>query len=270
MPLLAALFLSISFSMISVIELVERFFVFFPEKNIASTPDRVGLSFEDHFFVTPSGRRLHGWLIKGNGAGSEQGPSISLLFFHGNAGNISHRLEKLSLLSELGESVFIFDYAGFGRSEGRPSEQNLYEDAHAAQAYLTQLRPNQPILLYGESLGCAAAIHVAASRQVGGIILEAAFYNLHSMARRYYPFLAFLAKDRYDNAAKIGRIRAPILFIHAETDQVTPISEGRRLFDSAQAPKGGLWLPSGDHNNAFWVERETYQQGLKDFMKRLR
>jgi len=229
--------------------------LYFPEKELAATPQESGLAYQEIFFSANKDRKLHGWLVP------HPKPAATLLFFHGNAGNISHRLEKIKILHDAGVTTFIIDYSGYGKSEGKPSEKNLYEDGVAAYEKLTG-----PVVLYGESLGSAVAIEIALQKKVAGIILEGAFTSLKALAKKHFPFLSGLAGDEYDNLEKIGRVSAPVLFIHATHDEICPFNGARELYEKTTAPKQSLWLESGGHNDAFWVNKELYFSTLCSFV----
>lgn len=242
---------------------MEQTFLYFPERRLLATPESVNLRFDDHFFNTPSGRGLHGWFLP------HPNPKAVLLFFHGNAGNISHRLEKLKLLHDLGAAVFIIDYAGYGKSEGKPSEQNLYADGEASYQHAIAVLKVDPkrLFLYGESLGSAVAIELALHQKVAGVILEGAFTSLKELARQHMPFLSAMAKDQYKNLEKIGQVTVPILFIHAKHDEICPLAMAEQLYEQAPQPKQAVWLEEGGHNDSFWVEREVYRNAINEFLK---
>lgn len=237
-------------------------FIYFPERRLTATPKDIGLNYQEVPFWTASGRKLHGWFLPHAQA------KATFLFFHGNAGNISHRLEKLKIFYDLGIETFIMDYSGYGKSEGSPSEKNLYKDGFATYTHATQQRQIDParILLYGESLGSSVAIEVALQEQVAGIILEGAFTSLKELASKHMPFLSFLAANEYNNLEKIGRIKVPLLFIHPKNDEICPFEEALRLYEKAPLPKKSVWLERGGHNDAFCLDQEKYVQGLKEFV----
>lgn len=246
-------------------DFVERLLVYFPERELIADPLKIGRVFIEDVFQTKDGRKLYGWWIE------HPQEKASLLFFHGNAGNISHRLDKIKILHETGVSIFIFDYSGFGKSEGTPSEQNLYQDGLAAYDYLINQRKKDPknILFYGESLGCAVALEVATQNPVAGIILESPFVSLKEMARAHYPFLAFLAGDKFNNIEKIGKIDVPKLFIHSKNDEIIPFSQGLKLYENSPDSKQHLWLDRGSHNDAFFLNAHDYQNTLANYLKLL-
>ncbi|MFC6672211.1 alpha/beta hydrolase [Marinobacterium aestuariivivens] len=205
-----------------------------PSQALVATPADIGLRYRDVEIDTDDGERLHGWYLPG-----EPG-SATLLFLHGNAGNISHRLDSLALFHELGLSVLIIDYRGYGRSSGSPNERGLYRDGEAALAYLLG-RLNVPaskILLFGRSLGAAVAARLASRHSVGGLILESAFTSATDMAAELYPWLParLLVRYRYDTARYLQGVTAPVLIIHSRDDEIVPFRHAERLYRIGSAP----------------------------------
>lgn len=244
---------------------VERHNVYFPMKKITTTPEAVGLNYEDVYFKTSDNEQLHGWFIPNNKAG------FTVIFCHGNAGNISHRLEKLLMLYTLGVNIFIFDYRGYGKSQGIPSESGLYKDAKAAYNYLRWRRkiPGDNIILYGESLGGAVVIELAHKEKVRALITEEAFSSLKDMARIAYPIIPqFMILSKFDSVSKIREIKCAKLIIHSSNDEIVPFSFGEKLFDAANPPKKFLEL-SGSHNTAFLDSEEQFRKGIKSFIDSL-
>jgi fermentation-respiration switch protein FrsA (DUF1100 family) len=241
--------------------------IFYPDmpgRTLEATPAEVDLAFEDVSLATADGEQLHGWYVP-----HEAAPA-TLLFCHGNAGNISHRLDSIRLFHELGLNVLIFDYRGYGRSSGTASEQGTYRDAEAAWEYLVGERGIAPphIVLFGRSLGAAIASDLATRTQPGAVILESAFTSVTDMAARLYPWLPvrWLASYRYDNAAKIRDISAPVLIMHSRDDEIIPFSHGERLYALANEPKRMLELRGG-HNDGFHVSRDDYRPIVGDFIR---
>jgi len=198
-------------------------------------------------------------------------PRAALVFFHGNAGNISHRLESISVFNRLGLSVLIVDYRGYGRSGGSPSEAGTYRDAEAAWHHLLEdrgLRPGE-IVVFGRSLGAAVAARLAATVQppAAALIVESAFSSLPEAAARAYPFLParWLTRYSYATAAYVADARAPVLVIHARDDEIIPIELGRRVYAAAGGPKRFLAI-DGDHNSGFMRSLDSYQRGIDGFL----
>jgi len=234
-----------------------------PGRELESTPAAVGLAYEDVTLRTRDGVQLHAWFIP---AGN---PRATLLFCHGNAGNISHRLDSIRLQHALGLQVLIFDYRGYGRSEGSPSEKGSYRDVDAAWHYLREVRglPESRIIIFGRSLGAAVAADLASRTQPAAVILESAFTSVADMAAEFYPWLPvrLLSRYRYDNLGKMARITRPLLLVHSRQDEIIPFAHGERLFARASEPKQFLEL-SGGHNDAFLTSRRAYTHGLKTFL----
>ena len=247
------------------IRIFERQSIFFPRREMAETPQAVGMSYQDVGFTTADGARLHGWYIPHAGA------SRTVLFCHGNAGNISYRLDKLSMLYDLGVNIFIFDYRGYGKSEGAPSEKGLYADTQAAYSVLTREKKAAPasIVLYGESIGGACAIDLAAREKVGAVILEGTFTSVSDMAAAYYPFVpAFALASKFDSVRFIAELSCPKLIIQSIDDEIVPFALGQRLYDAAKEPKRFLKLHGG-HNTAFLDSKEEYITGITSFLESL-
>jgi hypothetical protein len=240
--------------------------LFQPTRTLVATPRHAGLSYEDVRFDTADGVTLHGWFVPAPRA------RWTLLFFHGNAGNVSHRLETLALLHELGESVLLFDYRGYGQSEGAPSEAGLVRDAEAAWRYLTQTRGIDAgrIVLMGRSLGGAVAAQLARRRPAAGLVLESTFTSVPELAGDLYPWLPAraLARVRLDTLYAVRRLELPLLVVHSETDEIVPVAHGRRLYEAASAPKQWLAIDGG-HNDGFLRSRGRYRAGLDGFLESL-
>jgi uncharacterized protein len=249
---------------IALVRWVEPQLIYFPTREIVQTPTAAGLTFRDLHITTADGVQLHGWFIP---TAIEDAPVVLLL--HGNGGNISHRLEKIALLRDTGASVCIIDYRGYGKSEGHPSESGLYLDARAAYDYLVNELKTDPrrLVLYGESLGTAVAVHLAADRPVAGVILEAAFTSARTVARELYRFLPIhlAMRSRFDTLSGIPGVKAPLLILHSRSDEFFGIEHAERLLAAAPGPKRLVELRGG-HNDAFLVSGETYSAALRDFV----
>jgi len=234
-----------------------------PTRKIIATPASIGLDYETIRLTTEDGLTLHGWFIPA------QKERAILLFFHGNAGNISHRLDSIKIFNELGLSTLIIDYRGFGQSEGEPSEEGTYRDAKAAWRYLTDDRqvPSNKIVLFGRSLGGAIAAHVGAGHNAGGLVLESAFTSLPEIASDIYWFFParWLTQMEYNTKAALQSISSPVLVIHSPEDGLVPYSHGKELFETASNPKQFLKLRGG-HNGGFLQDRKLYLQGLDRFL----
>jgi len=237
--------------------------VFMPYRTLEATPKDWGLDYEDVVFSTPAGVRLHGWFIPR--AGSRQ----VLLFFHGNAGNISHRGDSVAIFNRLGLSVFIFDYRGYGRSEGAPSEDGLYEDASSAWRYLTETRGVDPrdVVVFGRSLGAAVAAELASRERPGLLILESSFSSARDLADVVLPLVSRLVVLRYgfDTRARMPSVVCPVLVLHSPEDEMIPFGLGEEVYQAANPPKAFVRL-RGDHNSGFLRSQPDYEQALAQFL----
>jgi fermentation-respiration switch protein FrsA (DUF1100 family) len=191
------------------------------------------------------------------------------LFCHGNGGNISHRLDSLVIFHRLGLNVFIFDYRGYGRSRGRPSEQGTERDALGAWRWLTEDKQTDPVtlLIFGRSLGGAIAAELANQRPSAGLILESSFTSFIDIGRAHYPFLPvrLLARYRYETIKKVAGINIPVLVVHSRQDELVPFSYGQKLFEACSEPKEFLEI-SGGHNDGFLLSGDVYVRGLDGFI----
>ncbi len=234
-----------------------------PGREISATPAALSLRFEEVAPVAADGVRLHGWWVPAPDA------RLTLLHFHGNAGNIGHRLDLLQIWSSLGVNVLLFDYRGYGRSDGAPSEAGLYLDAEAAWEHLTKARALAPaaIVIHGQSMGGAVAAWLAARRPAAALVLESAFTSVPDIAGDLYPWLPtrWLTRLRLDTH-ELARVRSPVLVIHSRDDEIIPFAHGEALHAAANAPKRFVAL-AGDHNSGFWISREVYAGALREFFK---
>ena len=255
---------------VTALAMFEQTFLYFPEREITLTPATAGLSYEEVFFPAADGTRLHGWYLHG----SPGRPLV--LFFHGNAGNISHRVENLSLFHrELGVPVFIFDYRGYGRSDGEPGEEGTYADARGALAWLRQQGWEPARMVYfGRSLGAAVAVQLALEAPPAGLVLESPFPSVAALGRYHYSLLYHLlgwALDaRYDSAAKIGRLRLPLLMFQGDRDGIVPPDMARRLFARANEPKTFHLIPGAGHNDTLEYGDGDYWEGWRRFLEQIK
>ena len=237
--------------------------IFYPAPELVATPAEWGLDYDDVSLETPDGTRLHGWYIP------HQGSDRVLLFFHGNAGNISHRGESVAIFHRLGLNVFIADYRGYGRSQGSPSEAGLYEDARTAWQYLTETRgvDKSDIIVFGRSLGSSVAAKLASEVRPGALILESPFTSARDMAREMLPILSYLTivRFRFDTAAYLQDVNAPLLVMHSPEDELIPYRLGERVYQAANEPKRFAAL-KGDHNSGFLRSQPAYEEMLGDFI----
>lgn len=227
-----------------------------------------GCTVEDCYFMTEDGLRLHGWWCRPTHAEGITADMV-LLWFHGNAGNLSHRADLMLRLAKTPAQVFIVDYRGYGRSEGRPSEQGLYRDSDAAWRYLSSERRVAPerIVLFGDSLGAAVAVDLASRVPAAGLIVQSGFTSAADMAAEHFPFVPrALIRTKMDSLAKIPRVGAPKLFIHSPQDEVVPYQLGRRLFEAAPEPKRFVEVEGASHNDTDVVGGHRYFDAVRDFV----
>ncbi|MBI4178659.1 alpha/beta hydrolase [bacterium] len=242
----------------------ERRLIFFPIREVNQTPADVGISFEWRRFLSYDGNQLTGWWVR------HPEPIATILFFHGNAGNIGDRLQNLALLRQRGFSVFIFDYRGYGESEGKPSEEGLKMDADAAYEELTvQLGvPPEEIVFFGRSLGAVLAAHTARGRPIRGIILEGCFPSAREMAEIIFAPIRvphpFISVD-LNTIAYLKLRRCPLLVIHGTLDDVIPYRLGQDLFSRAEHPKSFYAVEGGSHNDCYLVGGAAYFDRIAQF-----
>jgi len=243
---------------------LENTSIFYPERTLAATPQNIGLPFEDVSITTQDQVKLHGWLIKAPRAKS------TLIFFHGNAGNIGGRLGKIDLFHHLGLNVLIIDYRGFGNSGGYPTEKGIYKDATATYDYLMQRddMQGQHVISYGASLGGAVAVDLATRRDVACLIVDSSFSSAVDMAKRIYPFIpSFLIRSKMDSIKKIKNISTPVLFIHSVEDETVPIVLGKKLYEAASEPKEFIEI-TGGHNDGHIHAGDKIRNGIQTFLNK--
>jgi pimeloyl-ACP methyl ester carboxylesterase len=251
--------------------------VFMPSRDVLETPKSMGIKFEDIQLTTKDNVNLSAWLIPAKD-NDPIGKGI-ILFCHGNGGNISNRTSYLPIFKDLGLSTFLFDYRGYGKSEGQPSEEGTYADVEAAWQYLTQERkiPPQKIIVYGESLGGAIASYIVqttaqqnSQNSAAGLILASTFTSISDRAAELYPFLPIrlLSRFNYNSRDRLPNIKIPVLIIHSTDDEIIPFHHGDRNFQVANAPKKLVKL-RGNHNEGFLDSLETYRTGINEFLQKL-
>ena len=236
--------------------------MFLPEAGYSRTPAAAGLEAEEVAFEAADGVPLYGWFLPGEGH--------PWLWSHGNGGNISHRLGHASVLhAELGVPLFLYDYRGYGRSSGSPSERGTYSDARGALRWLASRCecPTSEVIVYGQSLGSAVAVDLAMSVPVRALVVEAGFTSVSAMVRRsaFWP-LSPLFSGIYDTASKIGRVAAPLLILHGSVDETVPVAMGRELFEAASPPKTFRIVPGARHDDIFIAGGAAYVGILRDFL----
>jgi uncharacterized protein len=248
--------------------------VYMPSQALTQTPAIIGLKFEDIQITTKDNVNLDAWFVPAKD-NDQIGKSV-ILFCHGNGGNIGNRVSYLPIFRDLGLSTFLFDYRGYGKSEGKPTEAGTYADVEAAWQYLTQERkiPPQKIIIYGESLGGAIAAYIAQltsqdlKNNAGGLVLASTFTSISDRASELYPFLPIrlLSRFSYNSLERLPSIKIPVLIIHSTEDEIIPFHHSDRNFAAANQPKKLVKL-RGDHNSGFLDSLETYRNGLNEFIQ---
>ena len=236
--------------------------VFFPGKTVSLNPSRMGLPYEDVYLTTSDGVRINAWFLKNPKANS------TLIFAHGNAGNMGDRLIKVKFFYELGLNVLIFDYRGYGNSEGSPTEKGVYLDAQAAYDYLKSRGDVDMarVIVYGASLGGIVATDLASMRPVSLLIVDSSITSAREAARLFYPYLpAFLMRIQFDSLSKVKQLAMPKLFMHSPDDTVIPYAMGRRLFEAAAQPKEFI-TTSGGHNEVQIASDHPTIEALKAYL----
>ena len=239
--------------------------VYHPDRVLAATGAELGRPFENVPFQASDGVELNGWFFPAST--NSHRPRLAVLVCHGNAGNISHRLDTCIALLATGVNVFVFDYRGYGRSEGRPSEEGTYRDAQAAYQWLRQKGfPGTNIIAFGESLGGGVAAELAAREPVGGLVLQSTFTSIPDMGAELFPWLPvrWLGTIRYDTHSKLPRLKVPVLVMHSPVDELVGFHHGQRNFAAANQPKL-FWELRGDHNNPL-ADTQHFIAGIEKFL----
>jgi len=236
----------------------------FPGRALTATPADIGLDYEDVSLITSDNEHLHGWYVP---AADSKGV---LLFFHGNAGNISHRLDSMRIFHELGLDTLIIDYRGYGQSTGKTTEQGTYLDAQAAWDYLTNSRgiPTDRIIIFGRSLGGAIGTWLGGQNTPAAVIIESSFSSGEDMARSFYPFMPvrLITRLQYPVVEYAAGLNCPVLVVHSRDDEIIPFAMGQAVYTVVKQDKTFLEI-RGDHNNGFLISQWDYVAGLKDFFE---
>jgi uncharacterized protein len=241
--------------------------LFVPNRVVWRTPAETGLDYEDIFLDTADGGRIHGWFIPA------PQPIATILYCHGNAGNIAYRVETAARFHEWGLNVFLIDYRGYGNSSGRASEKALYRDVEAAWKYLVDTRgiPDGQIIVIGRSLGSAVAAHLAARVRPAGVVLETPFLSLPAIAAHLYPWFParFVCRFTFPTDRNTASLRCPVLIAHSREDELIPFRHAEALYDLAPEPKFFAEL-CGRHNDCISATGLPYEETLRSFIERCR
>ncbi len=251
---------------------LEKRFVFFPVAELLYTPNYVNLQYEDVRVQTSDDLELQGWFVPGEPE-TASGPdsNVTWLWFHGNGGNIGHRIGELALAHHrTGANIFIFDYRGYGESGGTASEQGTYLDSRAVIEYLAS-RPDvdlDRIVYLGHSLGAAVTLEVALTRPPLAMVLVSPFASVRDMANLTLPFplVGWLVRNHYDSISRIRQLDTPILVLHGDQDETVPMSQGRKLYDAANQPKRFQILKGAAHNDTYEVAGKQYWGAIESFL----
>jgi len=243
-------------------------YVFYPDRDVGLTPDYFGMTYDEVCIQTQDGETLMGWFVPASPpAGAPPPPTI--LFCHGNAGDIGDRVGSIKTFHDLGLNVFIFDYRGYGHSTGKPSEQGTYLDAQAAWNYLKGERgmPASSIVIAGRSLGGAVASWLAGQVHPGALYIESTVTSAPDMAAKMFPLFPtrLLCRFRYDTLANLRKVSSPVFVAHSRDDEMIPLKHGQRIHKRAREPKRFMEL-SGGHNDGGLDVNPACQKALIEFL----
>lgn len=248
---------------------IEKSITFHPERAAARGVWTAPQGAEDVWFEVASGARLHGWYFRAEG----QEARGTVIYFHGNGGNVSYVVWMGTAYARRGFDALLFDYRGYGRSEGEVTdERGIYEDADAAYDYVVRERGARAerLVLHGQSLGTTAAADLAARRECGAVVLESGLSSAREMAGVVLPWLPRFARgltrNKFDSAAKLAGVRRPVLVIHGDRDEVIPVSQGRALYEAAAGPKRLLVFEGAAHNDLAVVAGPKYMNAVAEFL----
>ncbi len=261
-------------------------FLYSPVREVTYTPDELGLDFEKVTLESSDGLRLSGWYIPaplearaevssvqpGDSlpTGQAEGSQLTVLFCHGNGGNMMHRLDSINIFYNLGLNCFIFDYRGYGNSEGKPGEEGTYLDARAAYKWLTEEKkvPPNNIIVFGRSLGGSIAAQLASKVEVKALIIESAFTSYVNIGRKFYPYMPvrWFARFSYQTVDYVKQVNCPVMIIHSRNDEIVPFEFGLELYDAANEPKEFVEI-FGSHNDGFLVSGEIYRKAWTKWLK---
>jgi len=242
-------------------------FVYDPIGEIPYTPAELGLDFEEVVFRTGDRLHLHGWFVPAQGA------EFTVLYCHGNGGNRVYFLDTVNFLNGLGLNCFIFDYRGYGGSQGKPSEQGTYLDVRAAYRWLTKKKGINPqrVIIFGWSLGGSVAAYLAGKVRAASLVIEGAFTSYADIGSKYYPYMPvrWFARFRYPTINYVRKVACPVMVIHSRDDETVPFEFGLSLYDAANEPKEFVELRGG-HNDAFLISSETYKKAWTKWLQSLK
>jgi len=239
-------------------------FLYRPVREVPYSPEELGLDFEKIVFESSDGLKLTGWYIPVDTS------QPTVLFCHGNGGNMMHRLDTINIFHELGLNCFIFDYRGYGNSQGKPTEEGTYLDADAAYKWLTEQKKTSAdnIIIFGRSLGGSIAANLAAGVEAKALIIESSFTSYADIGAKFYPYMPvkWFARYNYNTIDYIKKVKCPVMVIHSRKDEIIPFEFGLRLYEAANQPREFVEI-FGSHNDGFLVSAEIYKKAWKDWLK---
>jgi fermentation-respiration switch protein FrsA (DUF1100 family) len=246
---------------------IQQKFLYCPVREVNYTPEELGIEFESVTFKTADGLKLSGWYVPAEGA------DFTILFCHGNGGNIMHRLDSINIFKDIGLNCFIFDYRGYGSSEGKPTEEGTYFDALAAYKWLTTHKrvPAENIILFGRSMGASIAAQLACKVNKKALVIESAFTSYVDIGKKFYPYMPvkLFARYSYRTIDYIKKVNCPVMIIHSRNDDIIPFEFGLELYHAANEPKEFIEI-FGSHNDGFLVSSEIYKNGWKKWLQFLK
>ncbi|MHC4123172.1 MAG: alpha/beta hydrolase [Planctomycetota bacterium] len=246
---------------------MQRNFLYRPLREVIYTPEELGLSFENVILKTPDVLEINGWYIPAKHA------DYTILFCHGNGGNMMHRLDSINIFYNLGFNCFIFDYRGYGNSQGKPTEEGTYIDAQTAYNWLVNEKGISPsnIIIFGRSLGGTVAAHLAGKVEAMCLVIESAFTSYVDIGKKFYPYMPvrWFARFSYNTLEYIKKVHCPLMVIHSRNDEVIPFEFGLELYETSNQPNELVEI-CGSHNDGFLVSSEIYKKAWKKWIKFLK
>lgn len=250
----------------AVLYIMQPKLLYSPSEEVFSIPHEIGLDFEDVIFKSSDGFDLSGWYIPA------KKPKFTVLFCHGNGGNISHRLDSINIFHNLGLNCFVFDYRGYGNSRGKPSEEGTYTDAMAAYKWLIEQKKTaaENIIIFGRSLGGTIAAQLAGKAEARALVVESAFTSYVDIGKEYYPYMPirWFARFDYRTTEFIKNVRCPVMLIYSRNDEIVPYKHGLELYEAANEPKEFIEI-FGGHNDCFIASGEIYTEVWEKWLKLL-
>lgn len=252
---------------IGLMTILQNKLIFHPSVFMVDTPETLGVPWSEHFIPAEDGIDLHGWLLENPDA------DYTVVFSHGNAGNISGRLSLAKTIYDAGASVFLYDYRGFGKSDGSPTERTLYRDANALISYLDREVGISAgdMIFYGRSLGGPVAAFMASEHSGAGLVLDSSFTNIKAIAKEVMPIIpSFLIQATFPTDEYLKKSNGtPLMIMHSVEDELIGFHHGEELYEIADQPKTIVELRGG-HNDSFFVSKDSYEAGWENFIEALK